>query len=609
MASLSKTIIHTCEIDSEYKSQQKTSSCDIGRQDSSKLNNGFFDFNSINDEIPPGSRIDSASLVLAQETYGWSLEIDLDIILCSGSWVSGGFTWNDQPDPTSAGVVNASLSGRTAGTRTFNIKTLIQWLIDNNSSAHIIKFARDPNDTSGSSDAKRFSSTAADHEINITYTPPTAPTMPKKVSLSPSAFEGALRISWEKGTDGTLNPITGHSVRYKASDDGINWGAEIGVSKGAADTYYDIPDDIIDAWARGKYVVARVGSLSEFADPVYSGYCTAVRKNRAPNQPTGASVAKSSYVPGEAIRVSFTNTGDNDGNLTGFEAAMQNASGAWYGSPTIIGTNASASASYVEISTTGWAQGSQWKFFIRGYDSRGVRGAWSAATSLVTMNTVPNVPVIHYPVAGSTVYNRRPRVLLTAGAANDGPKHILKVNDGSEKTTAINGSLFSCGTSDSLSSAQKVVFSPASNYALGSLSLTAAMYDSFLSSASVSRAFSIADFAPPDPVLSTSGMKIRARHITDLRPAINNIRAAYGLPAVNWTPMVAGVTPIGNITIISELQAALQDVISLINIWDITNELFDIFVTWVNPAASGGGVDRVKLRQAIEQLRGLITTI
>lgn len=170
--------------------------------------------------------------------------------------------------------------------------------------------------------------------------------------------------------------------------------------------------------------------------------------------------------------------------------------------------------------------------------------------------------------------------------------------------------VFSCGVTSQISSGRKVVVKPYVNgdVPVGS-TIRARMYDGYLYSAEVTRAFTRGTFSPTDPDLTIPGMKIKAIHVTQLQTAINNLRVAYGLTAYSFTSVVAGTTPIGNVSIITQMQTALQGVIDRINGWDTSNSTFDISVTWISPAAPGGGVDRVKLRQAIEQLRSLIPAV
>jgi hypothetical protein len=391
LATCNKTGLNICEIDSQYKDQSNTGSCDCGRYSSSKVNNCFFNFDSINDEIPAGSVINSATIRLAQVSGGYSLEENILITLRSGSW--GAFSWNSQPAIAATGLT-VQLSGTSAGDRSFNVTSLIQWIVDNNSPAHIFKLERVPNTTSGSNDAKRFSTTASNHDLLITYTPPTAPGAPTSLSQSPNAFESALRLSWVNGSGGTNNPVTGINVRYQTSDDGVNWSGETSIVLAAGSTYYDIPSATISGWGRGNFVRFRAGSISAYTGTVYSGYSSAVRKNRVPNTPTGTPTTnKSVYAPGEAVTVSFTppNPRDPDGGLSGdiagYEAKMQYPDGTDYNSGQIIGTNGSGSATSVSVSTAGWTPGLQWKFLVRGYDAYGVRGGWSAASELIMMGT------------------------------------------------------------------------------------------------------------------------------------------------------------------------------------------------------------------------------
>jgi hypothetical protein len=96
--------------------------------------------------------------------------------------------------------------------------------------------------------------------------------------------------------------------------------------------------------------------------------------------------------PGTTIRLSFSNAGDPDNNLAGYEAAMKDAAWEWYKDGQIVGRNTSPSATYVDVSTTNWIRGNLWRFYVRGYDSRGVRGSWSPVSASVKINRAPPAP-------------------------------------------------------------------------------------------------------------------------------------------------------------------------------------------------------------------------
>jgi hypothetical protein len=205
LATCNKTGLNICEIDSQYPTQSNTGSCDCGRY-TGKVNNCFFNFDSVNDEIPAGSVVNSATLRLAQVSGGYSLEEDILITLRSGNW--GAFTWNSQPALAATGLT-VQLSGTSAGDRSFNVTALIQWIVNNNSSAHIFKLERVPNTTSGSNDAKRFSTTASSHDLLITYTPPTAPGAPQAHLKARTRLSRRLGCLGQRAAMVQITPLRG----------------------------------------------------------------------------------------------------------------------------------------------------------------------------------------------------------------------------------------------------------------------------------------------------------------------------------------------------------------------------------------------------------------
>lgn len=407
------------------------------------------------------------------------------------------------------------------------------------------------------------------------------------LSLGPNPFENTVNFSWSPATAGVNNAILEYRLYIKMDE------TEQQIYAGSATSYQMNASGI----ARGKRLRANVVAITQRGDNPACGWSNTIMRNNVPNTPTSLTLDRTSYIPGEIIRVHFANTGDPNGNLAGFEAATNVDT-------QIVGRNTSAGATYVDIDTTGWEQGIKRKFRVRGYDALGARGSWSNYTAEVTLNTAPLTPSIEYPVKGSTVYSKRPRVLLRAAQTNDGPKHILCVG---EKNTQKDGAYFSCGVNDSLQGGQQVIYRPAQEQAAGNFSLQAAMNDSFLSSETVNGNFQIAELSFTDADLSLPGMKIKAVHITELQSKVNAVRAAYGLEAVSFSPVLAGITKIGNPAVITELQQALQEVIERINGWD--NGKFGVSISWISPAAQEAGVERTKLRQAIEQLRAAVAEV
>lgn len=181
------------------------------------------------------------------------------------------------------------------------------------------------------------------------------------LSMSPSPYENLLSFSWKAAAPGVNNAVTKYQLRYR-----LNSGSQTNIDTGAGTTW----SLNTSSWSRGTVMDFGVCAFTVRGDNPWSGWSKTVVKNRAPNQPTGLSLTKAFFVPGEIIRVSFTNTGDPDGNLAGFEAATEH-------SVSVKGSNPSGTATYIDINTAGWTLGVYYRIRVRGYDSYGIKGGWS----------------------------------------------------------------------------------------------------------------------------------------------------------------------------------------------------------------------------------------
>lgn len=203
----------------------------------------------------------------------------------------------------------------------------------------------------------------------------------------------------EQGSQPSVSPSS-----YPEDDITISWAATPYATAYYVD-YYD------GSWHRLRATSARsisaslaaIASRGEtigFAINPYNSYGSGgrsparyVTRNRAPNKLATAPTPNNTLIePGTTIRLSFTNAGDPDGNLAGYEAAMKDAAGEWYKNGKIVGSRSGSSITYLDVDTTGWIRGNRWRFYVRGYDSRGVRGAWSSASAYVKINSAPPAP-------------------------------------------------------------------------------------------------------------------------------------------------------------------------------------------------------------------------
>jgi hypothetical protein len=223
---------------------------------------------------------------------------------------------------------------------------------------------------------KTFSSTAA--TLTVDYTAPTAPSPPTGLNISPVLFEGTATLGWSAGAGGYNNPITTYHVYYR-----VNGGSQT-FAGSTAGTSLTIDTTGIGL---GASLTFQVAALSNYAGAVWSAQSGAATRNRRPNKPTVVSMSKAFYAPGETLRIKFTNTGDADGNLAGFEAALGD-------SETVLARREMGTAEYVDIPGTGWASGVNYAFRVRGYDSLGVRSDWSDTASAMI-----GLPVFVQPAA------------------------------------------------------------------------------------------------------------------------------------------------------------------------------------------------------------------
>lgn len=290
--------------------------------------------------IPAGSVISSASLWF--DMIGWDYKAQCWHRVQACDWagtptshapVSGGY--NDTEVPYNTYVDNFAASN--AAKQMFS------------SGKYFLKqFVVTPADN-----RKTFSATPA--KLTLNYTAPTAPTAPTGLSSSKSSSTAALHLSWSKGSDGTLNAITGQELRYQTSNNGSTWSSETVVALSSSSTSYDISDATVDGWGLPRYVRFRVGSKSNYASTVYSGYSSSYRIPEPPTAPTGLSSNKSSDTA--VLRLAWAKGFDGASNpITGQYLRYQTSSnGSTWSSETLI--SISSSATYYDISDAtvdGW---------------------------------------------------------------------------------------------------------------------------------------------------------------------------------------------------------------------------------------------------------------
>lgn len=291
--------------------------------------------------------------------------------------------------------------------------------------------------------------------------------------------------------------------------------------------------------------------------------------------PTSASVSPS-VAEGDAS-LAFSGAAGGTGNaITGYEIQYsESTDGSTWGNWAALKVQALIAGNGTITVAPSGTRGTYRKYQMR---TRGAAGAsyysgWKAVSGTVRRNSAPASPGITAPAAGATIYNSKPRILATVGSDADSHAQIISVS----------------GYVPSSAGAQDVgkslVMRRSADAAAGSLSISATSEDELeVVSAAVERAFTYAVPAWTDPSLTVGTTPIKAVHINELRTAINNVRAYYGMAAHSWVQTItAGSTSLAGWTShVTELRTAIDQIVALVNGWDDASSDHDISLpAWI----------------------------
>ena len=270
--------------------------------------------------------------------------------------------------------------------------------------------------------------------------------------------------------------------------------------------------------------------------------------------PTTLSFPSAYANPGSTARLSWSGAGAGTGNpITGYEVRRAaTANGTYYLVDTTTNT-------YLDVAAPS-VQGGMYYFKVKtlgtasGYDSD-----LSAVAASLKGNSKPAAPALTGPKASRTIYNSRPRVLLTVGEDPDGHKQTISVPG------------YTASTTGSLAAGKKIVLRKNTALAAGAASVDATATDTEGGvSASTSVSFNYAVPVHSNYPIIAGSTLIKASDINELRTMVNNIRLYYGMEAYAWAETVtAGTTSIGGWRAHAfELRGAINQIVSLVNGWD-----------------------------------------
>ena len=394
-----------------------------------------------------------------------------------------------------------------------------------------------------------------------------APAAPSTVTIggasSTYATSGAnVTLAWSGAAAGTNNAITGYIIyRNGASYQTVNSTATSGslsvpAHATAGSSYY--------------YAVYTKGTHSNSAVSA-SRY---VYTYAAPTAPTSFSASSSSPDAGTNVTLSWSGAAAGSYNaITGYEIhRATSATGAYTLLATVNTTAANGSASVTAHATMGASY--YYKVLTIGERSKSALSS-TYFTLTSKANTAPIAPVITAPIASQTTYNPNPLILVTLGTDAEGNLQTL---------TAAG---YTASSTGNLAAGKKILLKRAVSFTApgaGSVSVTASDIHGAASSAA-SRSYQYSNAPTTDATLVAGTTPVKAVHMTELRTAVNTIRAYYGLSAKTWSEgITAGATMLASWrNHVLELRLAMDEVIAYVNGWDTASSVNRIAVpSWVD---------------------------
>lgn len=411
----------------------------------------------------------------------------------------------------------------------------------------------------------------------------TNPTPPNKVQISSDVVDAGATatLSWSGASNGSGNAIQSYQV-FRSTSAGGTYSAYGNAVSGTA-LAVPAPSTMGESYfykvrSNGQYSNSGLSdAYIELTARVYTAVSAPTNVVCTPNVITADGIVSLSWSGAEG----GTNT-----NVASYQVHRSVNRDSGY---TLLGTTTANNYSVTAPDTAGQTY---YYRIIAVADKSGFDSALSDAYGYVSVPLEPNQPVIQGTISGKS-YNSRPRVL-----AQIPPVTVEGVIQ----------SVVAPGWTASrmnLEQGQKVVLRKDTAYSSsGTNDVTFVSRDSF--GVETGKVVSVKHEVPvwtDDPV--TAGTTaIKASHMNELRQAINDLRAWYGMDVYTWQEeIVAGVTSsvnwAGHAIEIKEQIEAIQ---RFINEWDSTNTALDVSLPTISTFYAPKADVINKLRDAIKLL-------
>lgn len=229
-----------------------------------------------------------------------------------------------------------------------------------------------------------------------------------------------------------------------------------------------------------------------------------------------------------------------------------------------ITVNGISTTSY-DFNISSYEEKSKIEYWVRSYDGR-ITSSWSNAMIVIKGEGAKPADVI-FPIANSTVYNKRPRILIGTGSFMGSEDQTVKVkwnNVWYDNTSNKEHFSNAPGVSNT------IIFKPPTDASVGECTYSVKMNNVYADSKETVITFNITDTpyttSDIDPYI-----KINKAHLQNLRTCMNNVKKAYGLRTTSFNE-VNGVIKLDDY---KTLAKGLNDVNDFINNYN-SNDKFDV---------------------------------
>ncbi len=420
--------------------------------------------------------------------------------------------------------------------------------------------------------------------VVYTYGAPTAPTSISVSDATPDAGTN-VTLSWSGAGPGSYNSITGYQV-YRSTSAGGTYSylgevATNGTSGSMQVTAHDTMGSVY------YYKVYTVGVRSNSA---ISSVCASVTSKvyTTCSAPTAVSLSATLANAGASVTLTWSGAGGGTNNpISGYAIYRAVSSGGTY---SLLGTTASTSYPIAAHTT----EGSSYYYKVASIGTKsGFDSGVSTVYAALKTNSTPAAPGLTAPAAGKTIYNSRPRILITVGADADGHAQTL----------ALAG--YSASTAGNLAPGKKTVLRrSAALEVAGTQSIAITATDTLgAASGATSRSFFYAITSWTDPQLISNTTPVKAVHLLELRNTVDQVRAYYGMAPFAWAEnLTAGTTSLAGWTgHVNELRTAIEGIAAFVNSWDTESFTHNISLpVWISiPVNKPTAAVMTRLRDAI----------